>query len=147
LTGDLHYARIIAAQPDEVFEILTSPGGQAAFYETGEPGWIVRSQSDFRVGGLWTIAFGQSSGRLYRHEHVFDVIDRPRRLRLETTETRLDGSTLRYETEFTLEECDGGTRMTMTLRGIPTDELQAEHAHGVPNAFDQFERAVHGRGV
>ena len=147
MTDDLHYARIVGAPPDEVFDILTSPGGQAAFYKTAAPGWIVRSESDVRIGGLWTIAFGQSPERLYRHDHVFDVIDRPRRLLLQTTETRLDGSTLRYETEFMFDECDGGTRITMTLRGLPTGELRAEHARGVPNAFDQFEHVVHGRAA
>lgn len=143
MTDDLHYSRVIGAPPDEVFDILTSPGGQAAFYETAKPGWIVRSESDVRIGGSWTIVFGGSPETLYRHDHVFDVIDRPRRLLLRTTETRLDGSILQYETGFVFEECDGGTRVTMTLRGLPTDELRDEHARGVPNAFDQFERAIH----
>jgi uncharacterized protein YndB with AHSA1/START domain len=145
LTDDLHYTRIVGAPPNEVFDVLTSPGGQAAFYQTDEPGWIVRSESEVRLGGVWTIAFGQSSERLYRHDHVFEVIDRPRRLLLRTTETRLDGSTLRYETEFTFDECNEGTRMTMSLRGIPTEELRTEHARGLPNALDQFEQVVHGR--
>jgi uncharacterized protein YndB with AHSA1/START domain len=144
LTGDLHYTRIIRAPPGEVFDILTSPGGQAAFYETAEPGWIVRSESDVRIGGSWTIAFGRSPAELYRHDHVFDVIDPPRRLLLQTIETRLDGSTLQYETAFTLEECEEGTRIRMTLRGLPTDELRSEHARGLPNAFDQFEQVVRG---
>ena len=144
MTDDLHYSRIVGVPPDEVFDLLTSPGGQAAFYKTAEPGWIVRSESDVRIGGRWTIAFGRSPAELYRHDHVFDVIDRPGRLLLRTTETRLDGSTLRYETEFTFAECDGGTRITMILRGLPTDELRDEHARGVPNAFDRFERAVLG---
>jgi uncharacterized protein YndB with AHSA1/START domain len=107
--------------------------------------WNARVDGRVRVGGTWTIAFGPSPETLYRHHHVFDVIDRPRRLLLRTTETRLDGSTLRYETEFTFAECDGGTRITMILRGIPTDELRDEHARGVPNAFDRFEHVVHRR--
>jgi uncharacterized protein YndB with AHSA1/START domain len=107
----------------------------------------VQSESEIRVGGAWTVAFGQSPERLYRHRHVFEVIDRPRRLLLSTTETRLDGSTLRFETEFTFEECDGGTLMTMIQHGFPTDELRAEHARGVPNAFDRLEQLIHGRAM
>jgi uncharacterized protein YndB with AHSA1/START domain len=144
MTGDPRYERIVAASPDEVFDAFTSNGGQVAFYGKDDPGWIVRSESELRVGGVWTVTFGPSPDRLYRHRHVFEVIDRPRRLLLSTTETRLDGSTFRFEIEFTFEERDSGTLMTMVQRGIPTDELRAEHARGVPNAFDRFERLVCG---
>jgi hypothetical protein len=91
--------------------------------------------------------FGPSPERLYRHRHVFETIDRPRRLLLSTTETRLDGSTLQYETELTFETCADGTLMTMFQRGIPTDELRAEHARGVPNAFDRLAQLIHGRAT
>jgi uncharacterized protein YndB with AHSA1/START domain len=142
LNDDLRYERVVEAPPEVVFDALTSAGGQIAFYGRDDPGWIVRSESEVRVGGAWTIVFGPSPERLYRHRHVFEVIDRPRRLLLSTTETRLDGSTLRFETEFTFEGRDDGTLMTMTQRGIPTDELRAEHARGVPNAFDRLEQLI-----
>ena len=32
----------------------------------------------------------------------------------------------------------------MTQRGIPTDELRAEHARGIPNAFDRLEQLLPG---
>jgi uncharacterized protein YndB with AHSA1/START domain len=139
---ELHYERFIAAPREHVFDTFTSPGGQVAFYGDDDPGWLVRSESDLRVGGAWTIQFGPSSDRLYRHHHVFEVIDRPRRLLLSTTETRLDGSTLQFGTEFTFDRSDGGTLMTMIQRGIPTEELRAEHSRGVPHAFDRVEFLV-----
>jgi uncharacterized protein YndB with AHSA1/START domain len=144
MTDELHYKRIVAAPPEEVFDAFTSTGGQLAFYGQDDPGWIVRSESELRVGGVWTIVFGPSPERLYRHRHVFEVIDRPRRLLLSTTETRLDGSNLSYQTEVTFEPRDGGTLITMTQRGIPTDELRAEHARGIPNAFDRLEQLLPG---
>jgi uncharacterized protein YndB with AHSA1/START domain len=147
MTEDLRYERVVRAPPEAVFDAFTSTGGQIAFYGKDDPGWIVRSESEIRVGGAWTVAFGQSPKQLYRHRHVFEVIDRPRRLLLSTTETRLDGSTLRFETEFTFQECDGGTLMTMIQRGMPTDELRAEHARGVPNAFDRLEQLIYGRAT
>jgi uncharacterized protein YndB with AHSA1/START domain len=142
VTGDLSYERIVGAPPGVVFDALTSPAGQVAFYGQDDPAWIVQSESDVRIGGAWAIAFGPSPESLYLHRHVFEVIDRPRRLLLSTTETRLDGSTLQFETEFTFEERDGGTLMTMIQRGLPTDELRAEHARGVPNAFARLERRI-----
>jgi uncharacterized protein YndB with AHSA1/START domain len=91
-------ARLVDATPGEVFDAFTNPDGQEAFYGQDDPGWVVRSRCDLRVGGAWTVDFGPSTGELYRHRHVFEVIDRPRRLLASTTETRLDGSTLRFET-------------------------------------------------
>ena len=142
MTDDLRYERVVEAPCEVVFDAFTSAGGQIAFYGRDDPGWIVRSESEVRIGGAWTVVFGPSPERLYRHRHVFEVIDRPRRLLLSTTEMRLDGSTLRFETEFTFEGRDHGTLMTMIQRGIPTDELRAEHAHGVPNAFDRLEQLI-----
>jgi uncharacterized protein YndB with AHSA1/START domain len=144
VTDDLRYERIIGAAPETVFDAFTSAGGQEAFYGSDDSGWVVRSVSDVRVGGAWTITFGPSRTRLYRHHHVFEVIERPRRIVLATTETRLDGTTLRFRTEFEFAEHEGGTALTMVQRGIPTAELRAEHLRGVPHAFDRFERRLLG---
>jgi uncharacterized protein YndB with AHSA1/START domain len=77
--------------------------------------------------------------------HVFKAIDRPSRILLSTTETRLDGTTLRFDTEFTFEGADGGTQMTIIQRGIPTAVLRADHGRGVANAFDRLEQHIRGR--
>src|SRR5262245_58532233 len=123
MSHDLRFARAIDATPEEVFDAFTQPGGQEAFYGTDDPDWIVESECDFRVGGVWAVAFGPSPGELYRHAHVFLAIDRPQRLLLDTTETRLDGSRLEFETEFIFEPQAGKTLMTMIQRGFPTAEL------------------------
>ena len=73
------------------------------------------------------------------------MIDRPRRIVVETTETRLDGTTLEFETEWIFEARDGKTLMTMIQRGLPTAELRREHLAGVPNAFARLERAIEKR--
>jgi uncharacterized protein YndB with AHSA1/START domain len=142
MSHDVRYTRAIDAAPEEVFDALTREGGQKAFYATDDPGWIVESESDLRVGGSWTVAFGPSPGKLARHTHVFRVIDRPHRLVLDTTEGRLDGSILEFETEFIFEPRDGMTLMTMIQRGLPTAELREEHRVGLPNAFDRLARAI-----
>jgi uncharacterized protein YndB with AHSA1/START domain len=142
MTHDLRFARVIDAAPEDVFDAFTEPGGQVAFYGQDDPGWIVQSQCDLRVGGVWTVAFGPSRSEMYRHRHVFEVIDRPRRLVLRTTETRLDGSSFDTEVEFTFEEQEGETLMTMIHTGFPSVELRDEHRIGVPNAFARLERAI-----
>jgi uncharacterized protein YndB with AHSA1/START domain len=145
MTHDLQFVRAIEAAPEVVFDAFTAPGGQEAFYGTDDSGWIVESECDFRVGGAWTVVFGPSPSELYRHTHVFRVIDRPHRLLLDTTETRLDGSTLDFETEFTFEPQDGKTLMTMIQSGFPTAELRDEHGVGLPNAFARLINLVRGR--
>jgi uncharacterized protein YndB with AHSA1/START domain len=142
MSDDVTVARLIDASPEVVFDALTSPDGQEAFYGQDDPGWIVRSRCEMRVGGTWTVDFGPSPHELYRHRHVFGVIDRPRRLLTSTTETRLDGTTLRFETEFSLEARGEKTLMTITQRGLPTTQLRDEHRRGVPNAIDRLQRVI-----
>src|SRR5215211_5018663 len=43
-------------RPEEVFDAFTDPEGQEAFYGQDDPGWIVRSQCDLRIRGVWTVA-------------------------------------------------------------------------------------------
>ena len=70
------------------------------------------------------------------------TIERPRRLLLATTETRLDGSRLAFSTEVTFAPRVGATLMTMLQWGFPSHELRDEHGRGVPHAFDRLERAL-----
>ena len=142
MSQDVVFARVINARPEVVFDALTGQDGQEAFY--GEPGWTVESECDLRVGGLWTVTFGGSRDEVYRHDHVFRVIDRPTRLVVDTTESRPDGSIVEYETEFTFEARDGTTLMTMIQRGLPTVELRDEHRAGVPDAYARLEQAIEG---
>lgn len=135
MSYDLGFARVIDATPERVFDAFTQPGGQEAFYGTVDTGWIVESDCDLRVEGVWRIAFGPARSELYRHAHVFRLIERPHRLLLETTEARLDGSTLKFHTEFIFEPQAGKTRMTISSTGFPTPQLRDEHGLGLPNAF------------
>jgi uncharacterized protein YndB with AHSA1/START domain len=90
MTDELRLERVIDAPPDVVFDAFTTHGGQMAFYGTDDPGWIVETQCDLRVRGLWTVTFGPSPDHLYHHRNVFEVIERPRRIVLTTTELRPD---------------------------------------------------------
>ncbi len=145
MSEDLRFERVIDAPPAVVFRAFTSPGGQEAFYGQDDPAWIVESVCDFRVGGVWAVTFGPARSELYRHRHLFQVIEPPRRLVLATNEFRVEGSTLSFTTEFTFADHDGGTLMTMIQTGFPVAELRDEHARGLPNAFDRLERFTRAR--
>jgi len=142
MTYELRLERLINAKPEVLFDMFTQPGGQAAFYRQNEPGWIVRSECDLRVGGVWSVEFGPSPDQICRHQHLFQVIERPRRLVMTTTETRLDGSSFDTETELLFEEQGGQTLMKMFSRGYPTEELRDEHSIGLPEAFAQLDAFV-----
>jgi uncharacterized protein YndB with AHSA1/START domain len=142
VSRELRYERVIQASPTRVFDLFTSPVGQREFYGNDAPSWVVHSRCELRVGGAWEITFGPSLDELYRHRHMFEAIERPRRLLLATTETRLDGSTLAFSTKFTFAPRDGATPLTMIQWGFPSDELREEHGRGVAHAFDRLERAL-----
>jgi len=139
---DLRFERLIAAPPERVFDAFTDAAGQREFYGTDAPGWVVDSRCDLRVGGVWSVSFGPSRDELYRHRHVFEAIERPRRILLTTSETRLDGASFETSIEFRFEPRDGGTLMTMVQAGFPDEVLRDEHTRGLPNAFDRFERML-----
>jgi len=145
MIDELRLERVIDAPPHVVFETFLTDDGQAAFYGQDDPGWVLESNCDLRVGGIWTITFGSSHDRLYRHRHIFRVIDPPRRLVLATTESRPDGSSFDFTIEFTFGPQDGRTLMTVTQSGFPTEELREEHGRGVPNAFARLARIIQAR--
>ena len=140
MSEDVTVARVIDAPRETVFDAFTGQDGQEAFY--GESGWSVESECDLRVGGVWTVTFGPSCDEVFRHDHVFRVIDRPSRLVVDTTESRPDGSSVEFEIEFIFEARDGRTLMTMIQRGLPTAELRDEHRAGVRPALARLEHAI-----
>jgi uncharacterized protein YndB with AHSA1/START domain len=82
VSRQLRYERLIQTSSARVFDLFTSPEGQREFYGNDAPGWVVDSRCELRVGGVWEIVFGPSPSELYRHLHVFEAIERPRRLLL-----------------------------------------------------------------
>ena len=140
MSEDVTFARVIDAPCEAVFDAFTAPDGQTTFYS--EPGWAVESECDLRVGGAWTVTFGPSPDEVYRHDHIFRVIDRPSRLVVDTTESRPDGAVVEFQMEFIFGERDGKTLMTMIQRGLRTADLRDEHRAGVPPAFTRLEQAI-----
>lgn len=145
MSEELRLERLFPASPGEVFDAFTEPGGQRALFGRDEPGWIVESEVDLRPGGVWEVIYGPSRQQRYRQRHVFQVVDRPRRLVFTTTETAPDGSTLELEGEITLREQDGATLMTFVQRGFPDVPLRDLHAAGLDEAFDRIERVIRAR--
>jgi uncharacterized protein YndB with AHSA1/START domain len=93
MTHDLRLERVIDAVPDVVFDAFTDASAQKELYADA-PDWIVRSECDLRVGGVWTIEFGPPGSTPARETCVFEVVERPRRLVYTSTMSMPDGSNL-----------------------------------------------------
>lgn len=145
MSHELRFERVFDAAPEEVFDAFTEQGGQEAMYGRDEPGWIVESECDLRVGGEWSVAFGPARDELFRFTHVFRAVERPRRLAFVTTETAPDGTSFDLDVEVTFEERGGKTLMTVVQRGFPSTEVRDFHGLGLPEAFDRLARRVRAR--
>jgi uncharacterized protein YndB with AHSA1/START domain len=145
MSHEMRVERVFDAAPEEVFDAFTDPEGLEELYGLDDPGWIVESEGDLRAGGTWSVAFGPSRGELYRFTHVFEVVDRPRRVVFASTETAPDGSSFDTDVEVTFEEEGGKTRMKIVQRGFPSAEVRDLHMVGLPHAFDRVERFIHAQ--
>jgi uncharacterized protein YndB with AHSA1/START domain len=141
MTHDLRLERVIDAVPDVVFDAFTDASAQKELYADA-PDWIVRSECDLRVGGVWTIEFGPPGSTPARETCVFEVVERPRRLVYTSTMSMPDGSNLATRTEVTFVEDLGRTRVTVMQSGFPTVELRDEFRDGWGGILDGLGRVT-----
>lgn len=146
MSHELRYERVFDATPEEVFDAFTDPAGLEEMYGLDDPGWIVESEGELSAGGTWIVAFGPSREELYRFTHVFEVIDRPRRVVFASTETAPGGSSFDTDVEVTFGEEGGKTRMRIFQTGYPSAEVRDLHTVGLPHAFDRVERYIRTKG-
>ncbi|HEX2090266.1 MAG TPA: SRPBCC domain-containing protein [Actinomycetota bacterium] len=144
MTYDLRIQRLIDAAPDVVFDAFVDPEAQKELYNNEEdPDWHVESELDLRVGGTWTIVFGNRGEEPFRLTSVFSEVDRPRRLVFKATlfQGKYGGS---FDTDVTVtfEDRDGKTLMTIVETGFPTKEQRDMIEGGWPSILDALERVV-----
>jgi uncharacterized protein YndB with AHSA1/START domain len=132
---------VFDAAPDVVFDAFTDPDAQKELYADA-PDWIVRSECDLRVGGVWTIEFGPPGSTPARETCVFEVVERPRRLVYTSAMSMPDGSTLDTRTQVTFVEDLGRTRVAVVQSGFPTVDLRNEFRDGWSGILDGLGRFV-----
>lgn len=147
MSHELRFERAFDASVEEVFDALASHEGLEEMYGTDEPGWIVESEGEVRVGGTWGVTFGVPESGLYRFAHAYEVIDRPRRIAYVVTQTDRDGSSFETRVEISLQGLAGGrTLMRLVEEGFPSPEERDLHSTGLPEALERVARFVRGRG-
>ena len=121
-TTELTVTRLIAAPPDEVYDVWIdpqSPGGPWF-----GPGRLI---IDVKLDGLFN-RIVEAGGRTFPHYGRFTVLDRPRKVEHTWMSEATRGLDTIVSTTF---ERDGDrTRVTLTHTGVPDDELGRQHAEG-----------------
>jgi len=142
VTGDLRVERVLDAAPEAVFDAFTDPDAQQEMYADA-PDWVVHSECDLRIGGLWTIEFGPPGSRPAREACVFEVVERPGRLEYRSTMTMPDGSSIDTRTQVTFEAtATGQTRVTVVQSGFPSAQTRDEFADGWTEILGGLDRVI-----
>lgn len=137
-TGQILASVEIAAPPERVFQALVSkeivnwwvrPG----VFSTTE--W----RGDVRVGGHWRSA-GIARGEAYAIEGEFLEIDPPRKLVI--TWQRMGVEQNPTTVAYSLEQLDGGTRVTLRHWGFLSAEMCSNVAAGWKSSFEALVKSL-----
>jgi uncharacterized protein YndB with AHSA1/START domain len=147
MTHELTVDRVYEASAEDVFDAYTSPEAhQVWMRDPSDPGFVLETECDLRVGGRWTATWGPSRDELYHEVNVFEVIDRPRRVVTDTVTSSYDGSSVHTRIEVTFEEQDGKTRMTVHQTGFETTEIRDFfQTVAWPGAMEMLDSYLQGR--
>ena len=140
----LRMERVIDAPRDVVFDTYLDPASQHEIWDDLLPGWrLLEWDIDLRVGGTWTIVFGEPGRTPDRVTSAFRLIDRPRRLIVEesTYSGRYD-STVHTAVDLTFEEADGKTLVRIVQTGFETEASRDGMGRGWPAFLDSLARVA-----
>ena len=143
MSPDIRLLRWFEAPPDVVFDAYTDPDAQRAIRAGGADG-VVESECDLRVGGEWIIRFGPSSAP-YVERNVFHTVERPHRLVYASNTEWPDGSHVESLMEISLQWLDGRTLLTLTLRGVPSGDVERGFAEGWNEFLDGLVARIQTR--
>jgi len=128
--GEVTAATHIAAPPGRVFDAWLDPGLAGRFFFGTQDGQIVESASDPVEGGRFHYVDRRPTLGDVRHEGVYEVLDRPRRLVLSFSTPQFNGPTTRVSLDFVNEY--GGCHLTIRQDGVePKWDLQTRQGWGV----------------
>ena len=116
----------LAAPRDRVWQAITDPQQVAQWFSPGTP-WRL---SALEVGGKLSV-YDANTG-LDTHTEVIELLEPPRRL---VTRSMVTPPEAPQVTTWSLEEEDGGTRLTLTHSGYELAPEDARHNNMEQNAF------------
>ena len=126
--GTLKITRVIAADPETVFDAWTQPE-HIKQWSAPEGMDIPVSDVDLSVGGRFHLQMRNAEGGMHNARGIYQEIDRPGRLVYSWAwdEHPDHGSSL-VTVEF--RAVDGGTEVTMVHSGLPDEKSVTDHEGG-----------------
>jgi uncharacterized protein YndB with AHSA1/START domain len=141
MSHELRLERLFDASPEEVFDAFTDPSAQEEWC-VDQPGFVVTSTVDLRVGGTWDMRFGPAGEAPYREVNVFREVDPPNRLAYTSAFVMPDGSSFDTDLVITFEARADKTLMTIVQAGFEREQDRDDHRGGWPSFLDRLERVV-----
>lgn len=143
MSPEIRLQRWFDAPPEVVFDAFTDPDAQRAL-RAAAPDWIVESECDLQVGGEWIVRFGPSSAP-YVERNVFQIVKRPHHLVYASTTEWPDGSHFESLMEISFQWLKGRTLLTLSLRGLPSEDLERRFAEGWNEFLDGLVARIQTR--
>jgi uncharacterized protein YndB with AHSA1/START domain len=139
---ELHLERLIAASPDELFRLWTTPELLVTWW--GPEGVDIPEHAlDIRPGGAWRTTMRQPNGTRHTVSGTYLEIDPPRRLAFTWAWEDIAGQR-GHETvvDVRFETAPGGTRLVLRQARFLDEESRNRHQNGWSSSFDCLARAT-----
>lgn len=135
--GALKITRVIAADPETVFDAWTQPE-HIKKWSAPEGMDIPVSDVDLTVGGRFHLQMRNAEGGTHNARGIYREIDRPGRL---VYSWAWDEHPDHGESLITVEfrAVDGGTEVTMVHSGLPDEKSVTDHRGGWTSCLNRLE--------
>jgi uncharacterized protein YndB with AHSA1/START domain len=135
--GTLKITRVIAADPETVFDAWTQPE-HIKKWSAPEGMDIPVSDVDLTVGGRFHLQMRNAEGGMHNARGIYREIDRPGRL---VYSWAWDEHPDHGESLITVEfrSVDGGTEVTMVHSGLPDEKSVTDHEGGWTSCLNRLE--------
>jgi uncharacterized protein YndB with AHSA1/START domain len=127
---DLQVERDIDGGPGDVFDAFL------AVYDEPLPTWVLHSERDLRVGGVWDITFRPPGVDAFQEHRIFTAIDRPHRLEYSAAISEAGGRTYETAVVFLITEVGDHSQASLTQSGFPDEQIRDEFAAAWPDVLD-----------
>ncbi|MFC8796693.1 SRPBCC domain-containing protein [Promicromonospora sp. NPDC057138] len=134
---DLQVERDIDGAPGNVFDAFL------AVYDEPLPDWVLHSERDLRVGGVWDITFRPPGAEAFQEHRIFTAIDPPHRLEYSAA---IEAAGRTFETAVVLLITEAGEhcQASLTQSGFPDEKTRDEFAAAWPDVLDLIPARIAG---
>jgi uncharacterized protein YndB with AHSA1/START domain len=138
----LTIVRRIAARPETVFDLVTTPEGMRGWWGPDD-GPVLAAESDRRIGGSYRVRFRMLDGTEHEGTGEYLAFDPPREVAM-TWRWAVGGVAEEGESQvaFVLRPIAEGTELTLTHSMLVSDQSAEEHGWGWNGALDKLEALV-----